>query len=97
MFTVEDLRSLLKARPFVAFRLVLSDGGTVEVKSPELVMIGRRFAVIGILDPQARDILIDRWTTVFYMHVTRAELLVAGSPPFAAPSGPSESPAPAPV
>jgi hypothetical protein len=94
MFTINDLQTLITARPFVPFRLVLSDGGSVEVKSSELVMLGRRFAVVGILDPEARDSLIDRWTTVWYMHVTRAEQITPGAPPFATPPGPAESPAP---
>jgi hypothetical protein len=97
MFTSNDLQTLVKARPFVPFRLVLSDGGLVEVKSPELVMLGRRFAVVGILEPETRDSLIDRWTTVWYLHVTRAEQISPGAPPFAAPPGPAESPAPSPT
>jgi hypothetical protein len=97
MFTINDLQSMVRSQLFVPFRLVLSDGGTVDVKSPELVMLGRRFAVVGILDPEVSDSLIDRWTTVWYMHVTRAEQITPGAPPFAAPPGPSESPAPVPT
>jgi hypothetical protein len=94
MFTADDLRSLWNATPFVPFRLVLSDGEAVEVRSREVVIPGRRFAVIGLLDPDATDTLIDRWTTVWYMHVTRAEHLLAGQPPFTRPPGPAESPTP---
>jgi len=97
MFGAADLTSLLDARPFVPFRLVLSDGGMVEVRTPEVVGVGRRFALVGLLDPDATDTLFDRWTTVWYMHVTRAEQLIAGSPPFAPPPGPTESSTPSPV
>jgi hypothetical protein len=97
MFTAENLRVLLNATPFVPFRLVLSDGGTVEVRSREVVILGRHFAVIGLLDPSATDTLIDHWTTVWYMHVTRAEQLFAGQPPFTPPPGPAESPTWSPV
>src|SRR4051794_36974133 len=97
MFTADDLRALLHARPFVPFRLLLSDGGGVEVRSPEVVVVGRRFALVGLLDPNATDTLIDRWTVVWYMHVTRSEQMGAGPPPFTPPSGPAESPTPSPA
>jgi hypothetical protein len=85
MFTGNDLRTLLDTRPFVQFRLRLSDGGTVEVRSPELVMPGRRFALVGILDPDAKDSFFDRWTVLWYMHVTRVEYIDPGTPPFSSP------------
>ncbi len=94
MFNANNLLTLLKTRPFVPFRLILSDGGTVEVKSPEVVLPGRQLMVVGLLDPNATDTLIDRWMTVWYMHVTRVEQLAPGAPPFTFPSGPAESPTP---
>jgi hypothetical protein len=94
MFTANDLLTLLNERPFVPFRLILSDGGSVEVRSPEVVSVGRRFAVVGLLDPNATDTLFDRWTVAWYMHVTRAEFLGTGHPPFTPPPGPAESPSP---
>lgn len=87
MFTLDDFRTLLAARPFVPFRLHLSDGGPIDVRTPEVVLVGRQYAVVGRLDPAATDTLIDSWTTVFYMQVTRAEQLSPSQPPFApAPS-----------
>lgn len=97
MFNPNDLRALLYAKPFVRFRLMLSDGGTVEVRSPEAVTIGRHWAVVGLLDPQATDTLFDRFTIIYYLHVARVEYISPGSPPFAPPAGPSQSPTPAPV
>ncbi len=94
MFTADDMRGLLNARPFVAFRIVLSDGGTVEVRSQEVVTLGRRFALVGLLDPNATDTLFDRWTVAWYMHVTRVEMLDAGAPPFAPFQGPRGAPTP---
>ncbi|MHB1423813.1 MAG: hypothetical protein ACYC3I_11580 [Gemmataceae bacterium] len=97
MFTLEDLRNLLNARPFVPFRLHLGEGESVDVRSKEVVLPGRRFAVIGLLDPNATDTAFDRWAVVWYMHVTQVEMLGLGAPPFAQPSGPAESPAPSPA
>ena len=94
MFNADNLLTLLKTRPFMPFRFVLSDGGTVEVRSPEVILPGRQFAVVGLLDPNASDRLIDRWTMLYYMHITRVEYLKPGTPPFAAPPGSAESPAP---
>ena len=41
MFTGNDLRALVKVQPFVPCRLVLSNGGTVDVRTPEVVSPGR--------------------------------------------------------
>ncbi len=97
MFTLDDMRSLLNRRPFTPFRIYLSDGEPVEVPSSELVLPGRRFAVIGLLDPGATDTAFDRWTVVWYMHVTRVEMLRPGPPPLSQPPGPAESPSGAPA
>jgi hypothetical protein len=94
MFTLEDMRALLNARPFVPFRLHLSDGGTVDVRSREFVLAGRRYAVIALPDADATDSSFDRYMSVWYLHVTRHEMLSAGLPPFGSPPGPSESPTP---
>ena len=98
MFNVNNLLTLLKTRPFVPFRLVLSDGGTVEVRHPEFVLPGRQLAVVGLPDPHAADTLINWWTTVWYMHVTRVEQTQPGALPFfTAPPGPAESLTPFPT
>lgn len=98
MFTREDLLRLLQAVPFAPFRLFLSDGSTVPVLSREVVLAGRRFALVGLLDPDATDTAFDRWAIVWYLHVAKAEMLHAGEPPFAAPpAGPAESPAGSPA
>jgi hypothetical protein len=85
MFTIEEVRALLNAQPFVPFRLHLTDGGWIEVRHREQVFLTRRLAVIGIPDPNTHDSLADRFAIVGYMHISRAELLDAGSPPFASP------------
>jgi hypothetical protein len=95
MLTLDDLRSLLNTRPFVPFRLWLSDGGSVDVRSQEQVMPLRRFALVGLLDPQATDSSFDRYMTVWYLHVTRHEMLNPGVPPFSPLNGPAETPSPA--
>jgi len=63
--------------------------------SRELVLPGRRFAIVGILDPDAKNSSFDRYVTVWYMHVTRHEMLTPGAPPFTQPP-PSSSDSPTP-
>jgi hypothetical protein len=96
MFTVNNLRALLQARPFVPFRLIRSDGGSIEVRTPEVVFPGRQMAVIGLLDPASTDTAWDNFTILWYMHVTGVEMLRPGAPPFTS-SGepPSGTPTPA--
>ena len=96
MFTFNDLSQLLDARPFQPFRLFISDGGHVDIVSRELVLLGKRFAVIGILDPKTTGKAIDRWTVVWYLHITRHEMLNPGQPPMT-PPGQAESAYPTPV
>jgi hypothetical protein len=98
MFTAQHLQTLLAARPFVPFRLVLSDGSAVEVRTPELAYVARSFAIVGILDAETSHTLTDRFTIAYYMHVARVDYLSPGAPPFSSPSGPSQpSPRPSPV
>jgi hypothetical protein len=97
MFNVNSILTLLDARPFVPFRLILSDGGSVEVRSPEFVLPAKHLAVIGLIDPNSSGRIMDRWTTVWYMHVTRVEQTQPGAPPFASPAGPAESSTPSPA
>ena len=97
MFNYNNLTALLKARPFVPFRFIMSDGSVVEVKSPEFVWPGRQFANVAILDPTAPDTLVEWFTTVWYMHVTRIEFTQPGAPPFTSPAGPAESSTPSPA
>ena len=95
MFAYEELRGFLSTKPFVPFRIYLSEGNAIEVRHPELVMPGRRYAVIGIVDPATPDAPFDRSAMIFYMHVTRVETLVPGPPP-GGPTGHSPgTPAPA--
>jgi hypothetical protein len=94
MFTQNDLRTLMKARPFTPFRLWLSDGGYVDVRSPEVASPGKQYALIWSFDPNTPEEGFDRHTTVWYLHVTRSEALRSGDSPFQPPSEPSsEAPA----
>lgn len=66
-------------RPFVPFRLQLTTGETIDVHHPELVMVGKRSAIIGISnDPTPR---YDRAITVALLHIVKLEPLdIANGP-----------------
>jgi len=74
-----DLVEALRTSPFRPFRLYLSDGGTFEIRHPEILMVGLHPAVIGIVehrgngDAGERYPRVERFTTVDLMHVTRIE------------------------
>ncbi len=73
----EDLWERLRRQPFEPFRVYLTDGSVYEVRHPELLMVGRRSAVIGITQPQQSPPLYERTTTVALLHIVRLEPLEA--------------------
>ncbi len=76
-----ELVEALRAGHFRPFRLYLSDGGTFDVRHPEMLMVGQHAAVIGIVergdngDSGQEYPKLERFTTVDLMHVTRIEEL----------------------
>lgn len=96
MFTYDDMRALLSVRPFVPFRLWLSDGGHLDIRSSEQVFPLRRYAMVALLDPDTVGQPYDRHVLLWYLHVTRAEELKPGASPLAPRAEPpSGSPTPA--
>jgi hypothetical protein len=75
MLTPDKMRSLRNAQPFIPFRLHLNNGSSVEVRSPEHVLVLRHYAVVALPDPQATDGSWDQCVTVWYAYVTRVEML----------------------
>jgi len=73
MMPLEDLRALVRAQPFVPFRLYVSDQTSYEVRHPEMIMLGARSVVVGI--PGTLPDVYERFVTVALAHVTRLEPL----------------------
>jgi hypothetical protein len=78
MVTAEDILVLRNARPFVPFRLYLSEGDPVVVPDPQMILPGRNFAVVGLRSPL--ETVADGWVTVWYPYITRVELLTPDTP-----------------
>jgi hypothetical protein len=76
----QELIDTLKRRPFVPFRLVMTDGQGYDICHPELLMVGNRAAIIG-LTGQPEQITFDRHILVDLLHVIRLEPLHAATPP----------------
>jgi len=63
-------------------------GSAIDVRHPELFMLGRRSAIVGIAK-RLEQTYFDRYTTVDLLHVVRAENLPPDTPFNGAPSAPA--------
>lgn len=77
----DELVNALRASPFRPFRLHLSDGSSFDVRHPEMLMISRHAATVGIGesgedgDSEQPYPQIERFATVDLIHVTHIEEL----------------------
>lgn len=71
----EQLLQMLRAQPFVPFRVTITDNRTFDVRHPDQVIAGRNFAIIGI--PSANDPqgFSERTVTVAMLQITSLEPL----------------------
>jgi hypothetical protein len=78
MFAVsaQDLLELLRARPFVPFRLYATDGRTYEVRHPDQALVLRSRVV---LPQRASDGVPEGSEHLSLIHVIRAEEMVGDS------------------
>lgn len=53
--TPEDLRSLVKRRPFKPFRITMATSETFDVVHPELLIVGRSIAALGLANGNAAE------------------------------------------
>ncbi len=70
----EDLRDLLRTRPFQPFRLHLTDGSHYDVRHPDMVIPFRRFAVVAV-GGRPEEGLPERPVTIALLHIVRVEPL----------------------
>jgi hypothetical protein len=69
---LEELAAALHRRPFVPFRLTMTEGSSYEVRHPEVCVAGRRSAFIG-LAPSGPDLLYERSVMVDLLHIVKME------------------------
>jgi hypothetical protein len=71
----EEITSALRRQPFVPFRMTLREGSAYEVRHPELCMVGRRSAIVGITSRDDPDRLFDHSLTLDLLHIVKLEPL----------------------
>ena len=70
--TGEELRERARRQPFQPFRVILTTGAAYDIRHPDLIMVGRRSAVIGVTkNPEATR--YDIATQVDLLHVVGFE------------------------
>src|SRR5438309_8509158 len=57
----QDLAPFVRRRPFVPFRIMLTEGSTYDIRHPELCMVGRREAHIGLDASEGPDHFFERY------------------------------------
>jgi hypothetical protein len=70
--TSEELHEFAQRRPFEPFRVILTTGEAHDVQHPDLIMVGRRSAIIGIARDPARSVYA-RTVKVDLLHVVGVE------------------------
>jgi len=70
--SAEELRSTLKQQPFEAFRLVMTDGVGYEIRHPDLMMLGKRSAIVGLTGDPGQT-YFERSVKVDLLHIIRTE------------------------
>lgn len=68
----EDIKQLLNAKPFVPFRLHLSDGSAYDITHPDLVLLSKSAVDVGVsLDPASG--IAERIVRCALMHVVKLD------------------------
>jgi hypothetical protein len=73
---VDDLLTWTRRRPFVPFRIWVSDGNSYEVRHPELCMPGFTSTVIGLPRDPARP-AAERFEMISMFHIVKLEPIEA--------------------
>jgi len=78
----QDILEALRQQPFRPFRIHLSNGNMLDVRHPEMVMVGRSTVVI-FYPASDEPSLFDRYETVALLHINRLEPLTPPAQPIA--------------
>lgn len=77
----KELVTAVRRRPFIPFRLTLTEGSAYEVSHPEFCMVGVRSAIIGLAPVDEAEQLFERSVTIDLLHIVKLEPLEASAPP----------------
>jgi hypothetical protein len=76
--SADQLRALLNARPFLAFRVVMSSGQSYEIRHPEMALLTRNALVVA-QPSNGADNLPEYAAVCAVPHVASAEYIPADS------------------
>jgi hypothetical protein len=77
----EDLRRWQRQTPFRPFRLFLTDGQSYEVRHPEVLLVTKRYASIGLPVAGTPDDIPERVAEIDLFHVVGVEPLEVPASP----------------
>ncbi|OAI42221.1 hypothetical protein AYO40_01815 [Planctomycetaceae bacterium SCGC AG-212-D15] len=72
MFRPEEIQARLREKPFRPFRIIASEGQRVDVRHPDLVLVGVRDMMIGFPGPE-NPTAYDRITRLALVHLVALE------------------------
>lgn len=75
----EEFVQILRRRPFVPFRVHMTDGQTYDIRHPELVIVLRQRVDIGV-GPDPATGVVERVDFCSLLHIVRVEDLPPGAP-----------------
>ena len=71
MITAKQLRELLQSKPFMPFRICLSDGSHQDITNHDMAFVGKNTIEIGLnLDP---DGFAEYFARCSILHITKVE------------------------
>ncbi len=72
--THEELYEAARRQPFEPFRLILTTGAVYDIRHPDLIMVGRRSAIVGVTNEPSGPVY-DHTIKVDLLHVVGIEEL----------------------
>lgn len=85
MFSPDDIQARLRDHPFTPVRIVMSTGETYDVYHPDLIIVGRRFLMIGLPSRENPE-QAEQVTRVAILHIAEMRDLSMPAPPGGEPS-----------
>lgn len=79
MFSADNIQARLRRQPFEPVRIVTTTGATYDIHHPDLVLVGRRFLVIGLPSAQNPS-QAEQVTQVSLLHITELQDLPVSKP-----------------
>ena len=76
----EDILELLRAAPFEAFCIRLSDGAVFEIRHPDMAIVQRSKVTLAVPGPKGPDGPAERTVNCALLHITRTEMLNGAKP-----------------